>query len=254
MSRHINIKGNNKRDKSKILQQFLTEAQRYKPLSYEQERTANRDMLIKHNMLFAASVAFRYDNSACDIMDLISEGMMGLIKAADAFDPAFEVKFISYALFPIQRHIKEFIDTKKSCVRIPHQLQQIRYTIGKYEDTDTETLAAKLNVKQHVIESAKSIAGFVSLDDKNEDGDNMYQVASDERTDKHVLELEIKELYNEVTECLSDRELKVLQYRYFDTFPKDLTQVGECLNLSRERVRQIQQEAFKKIRNKYARI
>ena len=252
MIRHIDIKGNNHRNKKGILQQFLTEAQRYKPLTREEERFANRDTLIKHNMLFAASVAFRYDNSQCDVMDLISESMFGLIKAADTFNPSFEVKFISYALFQIQRYIKEFLDTKKSFVRLPHKITEVKYKIGKHEETDSKLLAEKLNIPEHLIVSAQSITGFVSLDDTNFDGDIMYQVASDDQTDKHILQQELKELYNEVTECLTDRELKILQYRYFDTFPQDLSQVAEKMNICRERVRQIEKQAFHKIRSKYA--
>jgi len=79
MIKHVSIKQNNHRNKSGILQQFLSEAQKYKPLTFEQERTATREQLIKHNMLFASSIAFRYDNSQCDVMDLVSEAMIGLI-------------------------------------------------------------------------------------------------------------------------------------------------------------------------------
>ena len=252
MIRHIDIKGNNHRNKKGILQQFLTEAQRYKPLTREEEQIANRDTLIKHNMLFAASVAFRYDNSQCDVMDLISEAMFGLIKAADSFNPSFEVKFISYALFQIQRYIKDFIDTKKNCVRLPHKISQVKYQLGKYEETDSQLLAEKLNIPENIIRSAQSITGFVSLDDTNFDGDIMYQVASDDQTDKHVLEIEMQELYNEVTECLTEREYKILQLRYFDTFPQDLSQVADKMKICRERVRQIEKKAFHKIRSKYA--
>jgi RNA polymerase primary sigma factor len=252
MIKHIDIKGNNHRNKKGILQQFLTEAQKYKPLTFEQERTATRDQLINHNMLFAASVAFRYDTAQVDIMDLISEAMFGLIKAADTFNPAYENKFISYALFQIQRYIKDFIDTKKNCVRLPHRISQVRYQIGKYEETDSYLLSEKLNIPENIIKSAQSITGFVSLDDTNFDGDIIYQVASDDQTDKHVLQLELKELYNEVTECLTGRELEVLRYRYFDNFPQDLSQVAEKLKVCRERVRQIEKQAYKKIRNKYA--
>ena len=80
----------------------------------------------------------------------------------------------------------------------------------------------------------------------------MYQVASDDQTDKHVLELEMQELYNEVTECLTEREYKILQLRYFDTFPQDLSQVADKMKICRERVRQIEKQAFHKIRSKYA--
>lgn len=252
MIKHIHIKGNNKRDKKGILQQFLSEAQKYKPLTREEERTATREQLINHNMLFAVSVAFRYDNSQCDIMDLISEAMIGLIKAADTFNRDYENKFISYALFQIQRYIKEFIDSKKTPVKIPHKILQIKYNIGKHQETDTPTLAAKLNVKEHLIDTAQSMTGFVSLDDVDEDGDNIYQVASDEQTDKHVLRIEQQELLSEIFECLTDRESEVLSMRYLGNFPKDLTAVSESMKVCRERIRQIEKQAFHKIRNKYA--
>lgn len=252
MIKHIHIKGNNKRDKKGILQQFLSEAQKYKPLTYEEERTATREQLINHNMLFAVSVAFRYDNSQVDIMDLISEAMIGLIKAADTFNRDYENKFISYAMFQIQRYIKEFIDTKKTPVKIPHKIQQIKYNIGKHQETDTPTLAAKLNVKEHLIDTAQSITGFVSLDDVNEDGDSVYQVAGDEQTDKHILRIEQQELLSEIFKCLTDRESEVISLRYLGNFPKDLTAVSESMKVCRERIRQIEKQAFQKIRNKYA--
>lgn len=252
MIKHVHIKGNNKRDKKGILQQFLSEAQKYKPLTREEERTATREQLINHNMLFAVSVAFRYDNAQVDIMDLISEAMIGLIKAADTFNRDYENKFISYALFQIQRYIKEFIDSKKTPVKIPHKILQIKYNIGKHQETDTPTLAAKLNVKEHLIDTAQNIAGFVSLDDVNEDGDSIYQVAGDEQTDKHVLRIEQQELLSEIFECLTDRESEVLSMRYLGNFPKDLTAVSESMKVCRERIRQIEKQAFHKIRNKYA--
>lgn len=252
MIKHVHIKGNNKRDKKGILQQFLSEAQKYKPLTFEQERTATREQLINHNMLFAVSVAFRYDNSQVDIMDLISEAMIGLIKAADTFNRDCENKFISYALFQIQRYIKEFIDTKKTPVKIPHKIQQIKYNIGKHQETDTPTLAAKLNVKEHLIDAAQNIVGFVSLDDLNEDGDSIYQVAGDEQTDKHILRIEQQEKLSEIFECLTERESEVLSMRYLGNFPKDLSAVSESMKVCRERIRQIEKQAFQKIRNKYA--
>lgn len=252
MIKHVNIKGNNHRDKKGILQQFLNEAQKYKPLTIDEEQKATRDQLIKHNMLFAMSVAFRYDTEGIDIMDLISEGMIGLIKAADSFNPNYNNKFISYALFHIQRYIKEFIDNRKHPVRIPNHIIQIKYAISKHQETDSPTLAAKLNIKEHLIDDAKAIKSFVSLDEKYEDGDNMYQVASDDTADKHISKLEYYELYTDMIKCLTDRELTILELRYFESFPLELTQVGQRLNLSRERVRQIEQQAFNKIRNKYA--
>lgn len=252
MIKHIDIKGNNKRIKKGILQQFLSEAKKYPSLTYEEERIANRDMLIKHNMLFAASVAFRYDNSQCDIMDLVSEAMLGLIKAADTFNPAIEVKFISYALFQIQRYIKEYIDTKKTVVRYPHKIQQIKYNIGKHQETDTPTLAAKLNIKEHLVDAAQNIRDFVSLDDTNEYGDYIYQVASDEQTDKYIKRIEQQELLSEIFECLTERESEVLSLRYLGNFPKDLTAVSESMKVCRERIRQIEKQAFHKIKSKYA--
>jgi RNA polymerase sigma factor (sigma-70 family) len=252
MIKHINIKGNNRRDKKGILQQFLSEAQKYKPLTYEQEKTATREQLIKHNMLFAVSVAFRYDNSQTDIMDLISEAMIGLIKAADTYNPKYENKFISFALFQIQRYVKDYIDTKKNNVYLPYRINNIKYEVSKSNEVDVEKLAAKFKTSEYLVNEALSLNGFVSLDDTNEDGDNLYQIASDERSDKFIQELENKELYNEIIECLTERELQVLQMRYFDPFPQELEQVGKKLKMSRETVRQIQNKAFNKIKNKYA--
>lgn len=252
MIRHVNIKSNSIKDKKGILQQFLNEAKKYPPLTREQERFANRDLLIKHNMLFAVSVAFRYDNAQCDIMDLISEAMLGLIKAADTYNPkVYNVKFIRYALFQIQRYIKEFLDTKKNFVRLPHLLVNIRYNAGKHEETDVHTLAKKLKVKEHFVESALSIKGFVSLDDTDEDGESIYQIASDSETDSDVLRNEKKQFCNEITECLNEREYKILQLRYLSDYPKNWAQVSEEMNICQERVRQLEKQAFKKIRDNY---
>lgn len=252
MIKHVNIKSNLIRDKKGILQQFLNEAKKYPPLTREQERIANRDLLIKHNMLFAVSVAFRYDNSQVDIMDLVSEAMLGLIKAADTFNASYNVKFISYALFQIQSYIKEYFTTKNNFVRLPHHLSQIRYAVSKFEETDLPTLAAKLNVKESFVESALSIKGFVSLDETNDEGDLLYQVASDSETDRDILKSETIKECHDMIECLNERELKVLHLRYFSDYPKSLSQVAEELKVSHERTRQIEKQAFKKIRDNYA--
>lgn len=252
MIRHLNIKSNSIKDKKGILQQFLTEAKKYPPLTREQERIANRDKLIKHNMLFAVSVAFRYDNSQCDIMDLVSEAMLGLIKAADTYKPnEYKNKFISYALFQIQHYIKEFLDTKKNFVRLPHHLVHIRYNASKYEETDVKTLAQKLNVKEHFVESALSVKGFVSLDDLDEEGESIYQVASDNETDSDILKSETIKQCHDIIECLDERELKIVQLRYLSDYPKSLSQVAEEMKICQERIRQLEKQAFKKIRNNY---
>ena len=250
----IDVKYNVVHEKKGILQRLLYEANRYKPLTFEQERTATREQLINHNMMFAISVAFRHYVETIDILDIIQESMIGLIKAADNFDPNSENRFISYAVYKMRSEIQTFIHARRDIIRYPDKAYVVRHQMRNITDETVEEIAKKINVSEHYVKMVKNMFKFVSLDHVDEEGDEIYKPASDSQTDSLALQSDSKKIFNTITKDLNDKQFEVIQHRYLNDYCKDYKQIGELLNITGERARQLEKEAIYKIKKKYARI
>lgn len=251
--KRIDVKLNNISDKKGILQQLLSEAARYKPLTPEQEKTATVDELIKHNMLFACSVAFRHYHKSIDIMDLVSESLIGLIKAAECYDRNSGNKFISYAVWKMRAEIMNFINNKGDTVRIPQNVQFVRQKIdlSKYIDISDYELAEIYNVTEGMIKNIRSLGTTVSLDETFEDGENIYEPAGYFFADTDTLTNEDVKISKRLLDILDEREQKIIFYRHLDIIVHDYTKIGKMFNLSSERIKFIELRALKKMRNYY---
>jgi RNA polymerase sigma factor (sigma-70 family) len=252
--KRIDVRYNVVYEKKGILQRLLFEANRYKPLTFEQERIANRDMLINHNMMFAISVAFRHHIESLDIMDLISESMIGLIKASDSFDRNSENRFISYAVYKMRAEIQNFINTKRDIIRYPDKAYIVKHQMRNITDATTEQIAKQINVSEHHIKMVKNMHSFVSLDHVDDEGNELYCAVSDSQTDLNALQSDNEKVFNYLVKRLNDSEYKVIQHRYLEGYVKDYKQIGQMLNLTGERARQLEKQALDKIKNQYARI
>lgn len=252
--KRIDVKYNVVHEKKGILQRLLFEANQYKPLTFEQERTATREQLINHNMMFAISVAFRHYVESIDIMDIISESMIGLIKAADTFDRNSENRFISYAVYKMRSEIQTFINNKRDIIRYPDKAYIVKHQMRNITDATTEQIAKQINVSEHYVKMVKNMLNFVSLDHVDDEGNKIYTPASDSQTDALALQSDNKKVFQYLTKRLNDSEYKVIQHRYLEGYTKDFRQIGEMLNLTGERARQLEKQAFEKIKKQYARI
>lgn len=225
--------------------------------------------LITSNLRFVVKVAFEYKSYGIKILDLIQEGNIGLMMAIKKFDPYRGYRFISYAIWWIRAYIKNFIIKNWSLVKIgtTQAQKKLFYKIGKVrkalEDNQEkekkyELVANDLAVaKEDIIEMEQRMsARDLSLDAPFDDGQelshfdllketspNQEEVFGDEE-EKRILGKEIRDAMKR----LNDKEEYVIINRVMADSPLTLQEIGHHLKLSRERVRQIESEALKKLK------
>ncbi len=266
---------------SEGLSKYLTDIARRRLLTAEEEVALARaiqkggregqraqDKLIEGNLRFVVSVAKQYQGSLLSLGDLISEGNIGLIKAAQHYDETRGFKFISYAVWWIRQSIIEAIGLKSKAVRIPLNANatalKITKVVNQYLQDEgrmpsVDELAEQLHLDTEIIKRGlKAMKFTVSLDtpltsDSETSvgdlltSDNEYQPDSD--IDRISLKTEIDQALNL---CLSPKQINVLKQSFgIDCEEKSLDEIGEGMHLSRERVRQIRERAIRIIRSNH---
>ncbi|MGE5682431.1 MAG: RNA polymerase sigma factor RpoD/SigA [Bacillota bacterium] len=225
------------------------------------------EKLVQANLRFVVSVAKQYQNQGLSLGDLINEGNLGLIKAAKRFDETKGFKFISYAVWWIRQSILQALAEHSRIVRLPlnriGSLNKISKAFNNLEQTyerdpSPEELAKELDMDVDEVKYAMEISGRqVSVDAPfagGEDSNNLLDVIPNDQqpTPDHTLMSEsLKEEIERVLSTLSEREATVLKY-YFGIGTETcltLEDLGEKLNLTRERVRQIKEKAIRRLRH-----
>jgi RNA polymerase primary sigma factor len=260
------------------LDKYLHEIGKVELLSPEKEvelakriRKGDRDafeQLINSNLRFVVSVAKQYQNQGLTLPDLINEGNLGLIKAAQRFDETRGFKFISYAVWWIRQSILQALAEQARIVRLPlnkiGSINKINKAFTQLEqefqrEPTSKEIAEILELTPEVIEEAmKASGGHVSMDAplKDDEGNNMYDVLLNSDTPSPDEELLNNSLQQEIERSLStlgEREGEIIRY-YFGlngTRPHTLEEIGEVFGLTRERVRQIKEKSIKKLKNNY---
>jgi RNA polymerase primary sigma factor len=261
----------------KALQTYLSEISKYKTLSREEEhelgiKARNGDAeamnrLIQANLKFVVKIAARYQNRGLSLSELISEGNIGLIKAIEKFDPDKDIKLISYAIWWIKQRIMLAVSEKSSLIRVPlgksstaHRIKatQERYFSETGKSASTEEVAERLNITEKSIDLLRDqMPDTSSYDDILVSGD--YQSFSTKDMMEDTDTLDPQQLYHQdrmqkrihkAIGKLEKREAEIIR-TYFGLNEKqeskNFAQIAEVMGLSRERVRQIQKEALKKI-------
>lgn len=228
------------------------------------ERAKNR--LVEANLRFVVSVAKQYQHQGLTLTDLIDEGNIGLIKAAERFDETRGFKFISYAVWWVRQSILQAIAEQSRIVRLPlnqvGSLNKVNLEINKFEQENlrkpsVQEISDRTGVDEDKIAQSMMASGHhVSIDAPfgSDDDDNaMVDVMSsgdDSRTDKGVdHESMAQELRAVLGKVLKERERKILCACYgIGETEKGLEEIGDKMGLTRERVRQIREKSITKLR------
>ena len=224
-----------------------------------------RNQLINANLRFVVSVSKQYQNKGMSLPDMINEGNLGLIKAAERFDETRGFKFISYAVWWIRQSIMQALAEHARIVRLPlnrfSHINKTKKTITileqKYEREPTilEITQALELAPNDVAEAIKNSWRYVSFDapfNQDEEG-NMYDSLYSEETsspDKVLISDSLNEEIERALNTLSQREGKIIRL-YFGLNGKQaftLEEIGEKYNLTRERVRQIKEKAIRRLK------
>jgi RNA polymerase primary sigma factor len=220
--------------------------------------------LVKANLRFVVSVAKQYQNQGMSLPDLINEGNLGLMKAAQRFDETRGFKFISYAVWWIRQAILQSLAEQARIVRLPvnkiGSINRINRAFARLEqEYEREPSSAEIAdmlemAPEEVKESLKTNGRTVSMDApiSSEEDNNMYDVMQSSDTpspDKNLINESLAYEIERALSTLSPREAKVLKLYFGITMkhPFTLEEIGEELGLTRERVRQIKEKAIKRI-------
>ncbi len=225
------------------------------------------EKLVKANLRFVVSVAKQYQNSSLSLNDLINEGNVGLVKAAQKFDETKGFKFISYAVWWIRQSIMQALAEQSRLVRLPlnkvGSLSKINQAFAeleqKYEREPTpEELAEALELGAEEIETTMRVSSRpVSVDAPFQEGESnsLLDVLEDgnaRNTDEsmvysHSLSVETERSLSTLTE--RERDVIKLFFGIGVAYPMSLEDIGEKFGLTRERVRQIKDKAIEKLRS-----
>ncbi len=223
------------------------------------------DKLVRANLRFVISVAKQYQNQGQTLSDLINEGNLGLIKAAQRFDETRGFKFISYAVWWIRQSIIQSISENTRIVRLPlnkiNEIGRIKKAFAKLEqehqrEPNIDEMAALLEQPENKISELLSISPFqVSIDapfikDDNSCLADLLENPNTPKTDKVLMSESLSHDINRMLNTLSDRERVVVQlfYGIGMKYGLSLDQIGIKQGLTRERIRQIKEKALRKLK------
>ena len=263
-----------------MLDRYLTEIAREPMLTPDEEATLAhtihqggpageraRDRLVSANLRFVVSVAKQYQHQGISLTDLINEGNVGLVKAAEKFDETRGFKFISYAVWWIRQSIMEALAVKSRIVRVPLNQVGIAGKVNRATEQflqehgrvpSTHELATMTGIDEDLVISAfeangrsTSIDAPISDDDDNSLADTLSSDDADSRSDSSLdresMNLFINDLLKEV---LNDRERRIITESFgIGRMEKSLEEIADEMGMTRERIRQVREKALRKIRN-----
>lgn len=256
------------------LDKYLQEIGKYELLSVEEEVELARrikkgdqeaiEKLIRANLRFVVSVAKQYQNQGLSLSDLINEGNLGLIKAAEKFDETRGFKFISYAVWWIRQAIMQAINEQARVIRLPlnqvSSLTRYKKIISEFEQKhhrqpSEDELATLLEIDEEKVKktikyTSKQVSFDAPLGDSEES--SLLDVIPNEDALHVEKKIELESLRIEIERALmslTQRERDIIRHFYgINCTPMSLDEIGEKYGLTRERVRQIKEKAIKKLR------
>ncbi|KAK8952303.1 RNA polymerase sigma factor sigB [Platanthera zijinensis] len=226
-----------------------------------------KDKMIKSNIRLVISIAKNFQGAGMSIQDLVQEGCRGLLRGSEKFDASKGFKFSTYAHWWIRQSVRKSLSDQSRTIRLPFHMVDASYRVreakkqlynesGKHPKNEEIAEAAGLTMKRFTAVMLAPKAP-ISLDQKI--GINEYLKRSEVTSDPEALTPEemlvkqfMKEDLNKTLDCLNQREKQVVRWRFGieDGRMKTLQEIGELMGVSRERIRQIESCAFRKLKNK----
>lgn len=259
------------------LEKYLDEVRKIELLTTEKETelakrvrmgdSLAKELLVKANLRFVISVSKKYQNHGLSLPDLISEGNLGLLKAAENFDETRGFKFITYAVWWIRQSIVQAISEQSRIVRLPvniiweiQKINQTWYHMQQklHRDPTENEVAEKLDISAEKIKFSLNFSNMhFSLDAPldNEENINRYDFLKDEDTpepDQNLLKGSLRKDIERSLNCLAKGEAQILKY-YFglnNQLPLSCDEIAKIMGLSVYKIRQIKEGAIKKLRDK----
>ena len=255
---------------------YLKEISKIPPITPDREKELGKliqeegdedalNQLVEANLKFVVSLAKKYKNSGIPFLDLINEGNLGLIEAAKRFDPGKNVKFITYAVWWIRQAIIHAMAEQGRMIRLPVkkaiQLNKMNNKItqlkNRFDRSPTiPEIAKEMGMENEEVESLiinysppSSLSMIISEDGNYELGD-IFEQEMNEPVDEKIIRESLNEQVHNIIKELNEneREILIMRFGLNGEEPKTLKEVGERIGLSRERVRQIENQAKLKLR------
>jgi RNA polymerase primary sigma factor len=256
---------------------YLNEIDKIPLLTREQEvnlakRMAGGDMrakelLIKSNLRFVVNIAKKYRNNGLPLIDLINEGNLGLIIAAERFDYTKGYHFISYAVWWIRQSILKALSEKARLIRLPlnraNELLQIEKVKREFSQRNgdnpsaveiAELLDMKKNDVKDILNASKQYVSIESpLGSSDRDGklSDLLEDANGREPEQDLIQKDLKDTIRKTLETLSENEREVIKYRFGleGVRPMSLKELGKMFGLTKERIRQIEKKAIKRLKH-----
>jgi len=258
---------------SRNLRMYLEQISKFPIVSEDQEKDLGERIhhddqealqkLIESNLRFVVSYVKKYQGMGIGLLDLIHEGNLGLIEAAKRFDPSRNVKFISYAVWWIRQAVIHALTQYSRIYHIPQKLSdqilqmkrkagQMKVELGR--EPTREEIAGRMGLSVPDIEDLEMLKEKeISLSDRFNEGEmGMEEKISDDispSVEYQIIKSSIENQIREILAELDDKEALVLKWRFGldDDQPKTLQEIGDALHLTRERIRQIEQKAMRRL-------